>query len=78
LGVEPPARQFSLDFIPVASEHYLLICLEETLANPAMQRFLGDIRSDRFSDGILTLPGYSCDHSGDVMSVKELFAELET
>ena len=77
LGVEPPARQFSLDFIPVASEHYLLICLEETLANPAMQRFLSDIRSQRFTDGILTLPGYSCDHSGEVMSISDLFAELE-
>lgn len=77
LGVEPPARQFSLDFIPIASEHYLLICLEETLANPAMQRFLGDIRSKRFTDSILTLPGYSCDHSGEVIQVDELFAELE-
>ena len=77
MGVEPPARQFSLDFIPLASEHYLLICLEETLANPAMQRFLGDIRSERFSEGILTLPGYSCDRSGEVIRVNELFTELE-
>jgi putative molybdopterin biosynthesis protein len=77
LGVEPPARQFSLDFIAVASEHYLLICLEETLANPAMQRFLSDIRSERFTDSVGTLPGYSCDHSGEVIEVHELFEELE-
>ena len=77
MGVEPPARQFSLDFIPLANEHYLLICLQETLSNPGMQRFLADIRSEQFSEAILTLPGYSCDRSGEVISVAELFDEIE-
>jgi len=78
MGVEPPARQFSLDFIPLANEHYLLICLQETLSNPGMQRFLADIRSEQFSEAILTLPGYSCDRSGEVISVAELFDEIES
>lgn len=77
LGVAPPAHQFSLDFIPLANEHYLLICLSETISNPVMQRFIEDIRSERFTEAIKTLAGYRCDHSGEVISVAELFAEIE-
>ena len=38
IGVKAAARQFGLDFIPLSSEHYLLVCHNKTLKAEAMRR----------------------------------------
>jgi molybdate transport repressor ModE-like protein len=73
LGVEPPARRFGLDFVPLATERYFLACREADLAKPALQSVLGVLRSNAFQVAVNALPGYRALHCGDVQTVPEAF-----
>ena len=73
-GLETPARQFRLDFIPLASERYFLLCHESTLALPQLQAVLTLLRSDAFQHEINTLPGYQAVASGRLTPIREAFA----
>lgn len=72
-GVEAAARQFNLDFIPITSEYYLMICHHRTLQQEAMQRFLEIIRGEAYQQAVAKLPGYSPDECGQIVSVDEIF-----
>jgi molybdate transport repressor ModE-like protein len=72
-GVEPPARQFNLDFIPIAKERYFFICRDETLAQPEVQELLRLVRSPAFHELIAELPGYSAPRAGEVAGISETF-----
>ena len=37
-GVETAARRFKLDFVPVASERYFLVCEDDALTSPLVTR----------------------------------------
>jgi putative molybdopterin biosynthesis protein len=76
LGVEPPAREFKLDFIPVAAERYFFICQEHTLQFPWVQNVLGLLRSPMFKERVARLPGYAHDRSGEVMDLNDAFPWL--
>ena len=71
-GVEAAARQFGLDFVPLAQEHYLLICHHQGLSNAAMSTFLETIRSEAFLAALKDLPGYSPQHCGEIYTLDEL------
>lgn len=75
MGVEAAARQFGLDFIPLSSEYYLLVCHNKTLKQEAMVRLLDIIRAGEFQDAVRKLPGYSPDDCGDIVTVDQIFAE---
>ena len=77
-GVEPPARQFNLDFIPVAKERYFLICRDETLQLPEAQELVGLLRGPAFTDLISGLPGYSAPRAGEVTGINETFPFFES
>lgn len=77
-GVEPPARQFNLDFIPVAKERYFLICRDETLQLPEAREMIDLIRGPAFKQLISGLAGYSAPHAGEVVGIDETFATAET
>jgi putative molybdopterin biosynthesis protein len=74
-GVEAAARQFNLDFIPVISEDYLMICHERSLEQAALVRFLEQIRSPAFHDKVTELAGYSAENCGVVESLSERFSK---
>ena len=74
-GVEAAARQFNLDFIHLATEHYLLICREDLLGQSNMHQLLELMRSSDFIDEINKLPGYAPDHCGDICTFAELLAD---
>jgi molybdate-binding protein len=57
-GLETPARHFRLDFIPLASERYFLVCRDKLLASEAMQGVLATLGSQAFIDAVNALPGY--------------------
>ncbi|MFT6311195.1 MAG: molybdate transport repressor ModE-like protein [Porticoccus sp.] len=63
-GVEAAARQFNLDFIPVTSEHYLMICHERSLKKDAVVQFLAQLRSSAFHSKVAELAGYSAKKCG--------------
>jgi molybdate transport repressor ModE-like protein len=73
-GVEPPARQFRLDFIPIASERYFLLCNEASLARPAFKVLLGILAGADYGAAVNRLPGYAATATGQVATLKETFA----
>ncbi|WP_221795255.1 substrate-binding domain-containing protein [Oceanobacter mangrovi] len=73
-GVQAAASQFGLDFIPQAEERYLLACHQRTLETPVMQTLLTTLKSDDFRSAVDDLPGYSAEHSGELISLQELLA----
>ena len=57
-GLEPPARHFKLDFVPIATERYFLLCRDDVMAAPAMQAVLAALRDPDFRATLAQLPGY--------------------
>jgi len=75
-GVETPARQFKLDFIPSQTERYCLMCDEKTLTSPLLQQMLKTLRSTRYKTAVNQLPGYHTHKAGTVMSLQDAFASM--
>ena len=73
-GLETAARQFKLDFIPLASERYFLLCRAATLAVPALQPVLALLHSAAFRAAMQTLPGYDPANLGRVTPLQAAFA----
>ncbi|HDZ57863.1 MAG TPA: LysR family transcriptional regulator [Pseudomonas xinjiangensis] len=71
-GVEAAARQFGLDFIPLATERYLMVCREGRLAQHNTEQLLTLMRSPEFAAEINKLPGYSPEYCGTVCTIAEL------
>jgi putative molybdopterin biosynthesis protein len=77
LGVEPPAREFKLDFIPVAAERYFFICQQQTLQFPWVQELLELLRGPSFKERVARLPGYASERSGEVIDLNDAFPWLD-
>ena len=76
MGVEPPAREFKLEFLPVAAERYFLMGREQSLSLPAVQVLLELLRGPRFGGRVARLPGYSSDRAGEVTTISQAFPWL--
>ena len=74
-GLETPARHFKLDFLPLASERYFLMCSAATLAEAPMQSALALLHSAAFRDEVNALPGYNAADAGRVAPLAQAFAE---
>lgn len=73
-GVKAAAAQFGLDFINLATEHYLLICHEDRLKQNNMRDLLGLMASEPFLSEIDKLAGYEPDRCGEICTFAELLA----
>ncbi len=73
VGVEPAAKQFGLDFVPLTSERYMLACDAKALDGPVMRATLALLRSDAFRDALKSASGYLPDHPGEVQTIAEAF-----
>jgi molybdate transport repressor ModE-like protein len=69
LGVETAARQFGLEFIPLLSERYLLVCNENLLKDARFAPALELLQSSEFKIEVNKLPGYDAMETGTVMEV---------
>ena len=76
LGVETPSHRFNLDFIPIATERYFLMCNKALLETPNMQYILEILNSSEFKNAVNELPGYSAQNCGKVEAVIEAFPYL--
>ncbi|MCC7547967.1 MAG: helix-turn-helix transcriptional regulator [Burkholderiales bacterium] len=76
MGVEPPARQFKLDFLPLAAERYFLVARNETFDFPAVHALLAQLRGPEFRARVARLPGYSAERSGETTSMEAAFPWL--
>ncbi|MEH6550262.1 MAG: substrate-binding domain-containing protein [Pseudomonadales bacterium] len=72
-GVKAAAKQFGLDFIPITTEDYIMVCNRSALKDSSLVRFIEEIRSDAFHEAVAQLPGYKSSHCGEIMSPTELF-----
>lgn len=68
-GVEAAAQRFGLDFVPLATEDYLLACHNRSLKEPKFADFLQALRSHSFQEAVQRLPGYSPSQCGCVIEI---------
>jgi len=69
LGIEAAAREFGLDFVPLAQEQYFLCCLRDALDAPPVQALRAVLASAAWRAVLAELPGYVADGSGDVLAL---------
>lgn len=75
-GLEPPARQFKLDFIPMASERYFLLCRTAMLDAPGVRKVLDALQSPALRAELDALPGYDASRAGLVTPLREAYPSL--
>ena len=72
-GVEPGARKFHLDFVPLATERYFLACHTSAIATPLVRKVLEILCSNEFRVLINDQRGLDSSESGTTMSIEEAF-----
>lgn len=73
-GLEPPARRYGLEFIPMVTEHYFFLCSEVALASGRLSELRGLLSSDGFRHALGQLPGYDPSYCGTIQALPEAFA----
>lgn len=68
-GIESAAQQFGLDFIPLITEDYFLVCLKDALEQPAVLTLRQALASPAWVHALSTLPGYQPAQAGEVLSL---------
>jgi molybdate transport repressor ModE-like protein len=71
-GVEAAARQFKLDFVPVATERYLLAIRGDGLERTTVKTLLELVRSEAFQLLVRGLPGYDGAGAGEILTVADV------
>jgi molybdate-binding protein len=72
IGIETAARQFGLNFIPLTTEHYVLVCHHKTLKELSVQRLITEIKSDKFHEEVSKLAGYESTACGDIVDLEDM------
>ncbi len=70
-GVAAAAQRFGLDFVPLATEDYVLACHYHSLKEPRFEDFLRVLRSASFQEAVNRLPGYSPHQCGSVIEIAD-------
>lgn len=69
-GVEPAARQFKLDFLPMAKERYMFAVSSESLKQASIRELIALLQGAEFKRMIGPVPGYALDNPGEVTDFK--------
>ncbi|HWJ02482.1 MAG TPA: substrate-binding domain-containing protein [Verrucomicrobiae bacterium] len=67
IGVQAAALRMGLDFIPLFSEKYDLVCLEKTYLSPAYQQLISVLNSPAFKEAVQSTPGYDTSLTGQLI-----------
>lgn len=70
-GLEPPARRYGLDFLPMVTERYFFIGTEAALASPQVEAMVALLRDDGFRRQLAELPGYDPSDCGTVQTLPQ-------
>ena len=75
LGIDAAAHEKELGFVPLALEHYHLVCLKSELPTPPVQALLDELQGLDWQARLNSLPGYSqaLAQSGKVLSLRAAF-----
>ncbi len=76
LGLEPPARRYGLDYVPVATEHYFFLCEDQALKSGRLASLLDLLRDPGFRHDLGQLPGYDPSICGQVQRLSVAFPSL--
>ena len=75
LGIEAAARARGLDFVPLVTEDYHLVCLKSALEEPAVQALCEVLQGPDWPGQLLQLPGYRpAKQMGQVLAMSRLLA----
>lgn len=72
IGIETAARQFGLSFIPLTTEHYVLVCRNKTIKQLAVQRLIFEIQTKEFHEAVLNLAGYKPVCRGEIIALEDM------
>lgn len=72
LGIAAAAFQADLDFVPLASERYHLVCLKSALLLPGVQNLLKLLQTPDWQTLVTSIAGYAPDQSGEVLSMRKV------
>lgn len=68
LGVEAAAAAFGLDFVPLVTEDYFLVCLKDALDHPGVTKLRAVLASAAWREALAAVPGYApAPHAGEVL-----------
>ncbi len=71
LGSACAARRAGLDFVPLLTERYQLVCLKTALDTPAVQTLRQCLATQAWQQQLASLTGYHPDHSGQVLAMNQ-------
>jgi molybdate transport repressor ModE-like protein len=69
LGVETPARRFKLEFLPLLSENYFLLCRRSALDSPLLKSMLAVLAEPGLRQALNDLQGYDAARCGAVLEL---------
>jgi molybdate-binding protein len=72
LGIAAAADALGLDFVPLAQERYLLVCLKSALLQPAVVTLLHTLQSAAWQKQMQGIVGYQPQDSGQVLSLSRV------
>jgi len=72
LGIAAAALQAGLDFVPLADEHYHLVCLKSALQQPAVQHLCRLLQTPHWQESLAHIPGYAAQDSGQVLPMRRV------
>jgi molybdate transport repressor ModE-like protein len=72
LGIEAAALRARLDFVPLATERYHLVCLRSALTQPAIEALLQLLRTAPWQAKVASIPGYAAQQSGEVLALSRV------
>lgn len=75
-GLEPPARHFHLDFVPLANERYFLLCHTTAIESPLLKVVIEALRDPALRSVLNALPGYDATGAGTVTALHDAFPSL--
>jgi molybdate transport repressor ModE-like protein len=73
LGLAWAAQQRGLGFVPLAQEHYRLVCLKSALDSPAVLALREFLATPEWRQQLASWLGYADDQGGQVQSLRALF-----
>lgn len=72
MGIAAAAHRVGLDFVPLADEHYHLVCLKSALTQPGIQVLRQLLQTPAWQQVLASIPGYAASQSGEVLAMRRV------
>jgi len=75
-ALEPPARRYGLEFLPLITERYFFVCSQDMAASAPIAALIVLLQNSALRAELGRLPGYDPSYCGEVQRLDEAFASL--